>query len=190
MRIFAPVVAFTLMASSTFAVSARADEATPPTAPAEAPPAKVAPPVPSTDSSTPKRPTSVEEYDDRIRDLRHAVRDSAGAERAANQAELDQLERWYDEDVSRRGPVLGTGIVLLVASPLLGLGALGLASGFVFDGAKAMGIGALASLLVGIPLTIVGAQRSVRSPKPQVRLVPASLGFTFGPSSVGLQGSF
>jgi hypothetical protein len=196
MRIFAPIVAFTFVACSTFAVSARADEATPATAPAEAPPAQVPPPVHSTERSTLKRPTSVEEYDDRLSALRDSVRHGAGAERAAKQAELEQVERWYDEDVSRRGPVLGTGIALLVAGPGLGLGAIAMA---IFGGSRsdgingtmtALGVGAIASVLVGIPLTVIGAQRFVRSPKPQASLVPASLGFTFGPSSVGLQGSF
>jgi hypothetical protein len=139
----------------------------------------------------------VEDYDARISTLRDSVRHSAGAERAAQQAELDQLERWYDEDVYRRGPVLGAGITLLVASPLLGLGAVHqVFYGFDKSGSGyqdrtiALGIGALACVLVGIPLTIVGAQRSVRSPKPQVSLVPATLGFSLGPASLGLQGSF
>jgi hypothetical protein len=131
----------------------------------------------------------VEDYDARLSVLRDSVRHSAGDERAAHQAELDQLERWYDEDVYRRGPVLGAGIVLLVASPFLGLGALGLGMSGVGggsrsnDGPTALAIGALVSLFVGAPLTVVGAQRSVRSP-------PATLGISFGPASLGLQGSF
>ncbi len=190
MRHLVPLLAF--MACSTLALSAHAEEEPPPTAPAEAPRARVAPPPVSAKRPTLKRPTSVDEYDDRLSTLGDAVRDSAGAERAANQAELDQMERWYDEDVYRRGPVLGAGIALLGIGPLLGLGAVGMAGGGGFDGAKALGVGALAAVLVGIPLTIVGAQRSVRSsPKPQTdSLVPASLVFTVGPSSLGLQGSF
>jgi hypothetical protein len=184
MRIGKALVAVTLMTYSTLAATARADEPTLPTAPAGAPLAL------STTRPTPRRPTSVEDYDARLSALRDAVRDSAGDERAANQAELDELERWYDEDVHRHGPVLGAGITLLVASPLLGLGAVGMAGGGLFDGAKALGISALASVVVGIPLTIVGAQRSVRSPNLQVRPPPVSLGFTVGPASLGLQGSF
>ena len=213
MRRFAPIVALTFVASTTFfAGAARADEEvqvlapTPP--PAEAPPAQVPQPLPSpsTQRSALKRPTTIGEFDTAKRALNERLRSiRANGGKGSDEEEqarddLRTLERWFDEDTEMAStPAVVGGVVLMsVGGTAAALGGICLASAAFFhkgssDVAPCAGVtvGGLVGGLVGLAFLVSGSPRVVK-PKAQATtsLFAPSARLLVGPGTVGVGGTF
>lgn len=157
-------------------------------------------------------PSTVEGYDTTRERLERRVQTTTGDEQRWARSDLAQLERWYGEDVRRSPGMLAAGIVLLCASPALTVGGGMLAVGdlnFSFSGGGgrsdgdrqyagyAMVLGGLLALAAGIPLTVLGARRVIRTPsereernagRGEAPRPAVSLGF--GAGTMALGGSF
>ena len=167
-------------------------------------------------------PSTVAEYDRTRGILKALVAQTQGRESALYAADLAKVDRWYEEDVYVSWGSLAAGITFAVAAPVLLVGAVaaGKVDSLSFDiplfgspsyssppprrrsgnegVAAALGVGAVASLLVGIPLTVYGARRHMRTPDereawkeahPQSASA-ASLGLTLGPGTLTVGGAF
>jgi hypothetical protein len=215
MRRFAPIVALTLVASTTFfGAAARADEGqpvAPNSAPTEAAPEMVPPPPsPSTERSTMKRPTTVREFEAARSELRErfegarvtSLRARAGASRDEEdriREELSTLERWLDEDTERTNASgFVAGIVMLSlggSAAVLGGSVLG---SVVYDkGADVVPVGAgllgsgLAAAGIGIALIVSGSPRVMKAKaQSTTSLFAPSARLLVGPGTMGVGGTF
>lgn len=170
------------------------------------------PPVEASTRPHLEPPSTVEGYDEAIESTERRISNTSGLERQRLVVELHQLERWYEEDVHRNGGALAAGIALLIASPMMGAGGVMLAmpnnwsggrssSGNAEAGASAgLLVGAAVALFVGLPLTITGAARVIRTPSEREERNAARsttiahperrVGLSLSPTSFGLAGAF
>ena len=212
MRIFAPIVAFTLMASSTFAVSARADEETQPVAPtsarAEAPlPQQVPPPPPrnaSTEPSTLRRPKTLDEFEASRDELKNRLDGASEGERFRIRKDLRLLEHWFEADTENKNESAVAGGIVMVSlgGATAVLTALGLAvSAMQMDGHSgerrnamlgvAVGSGVVVAL-TGAVLMVYGSPRvmKTKAPSSTTSLFAPSARLLVGPGTMGVGGTF
>lgn len=157
MRSFAPIVAFTIVAISTLAATARADESeplapsaqttSPTSAPARPAGAPLTPPVAARPTLSPsweepptlERPTSLHGYEASRRELKERLRGASKEESAKIRADLKTLSRWYAEDTRKSSSSQFTGGLTLLSiggAGILGGIGVGVVTAFVaaFDG--------------------------------------------------------
>ena len=210
MRIFAPIVAFTLMASSTFAVSARADEETQPVAPtsarAEAPlPQQVPPPPPrnaSTEPSTLRRPKTLDEFEAARDALKTRLDGASGEERVRIRKDLRRLDYWFESDTENENEsAVAGGLVMVIVggatafSTGVGLAASQLQRVGANDKTNAMlGVALGSGLVVALTGAFLLAYGSPRVMKTKAQsttsLFAPSARLLVGPGTMGVGGTF
>jgi hypothetical protein len=121
MRTFAPIVAFTFMACSTFAVSARADEpisAVPvnvPLLPQVPQPAQETPPRrPSREPATLARPTTLRDYAAARTAIEKRMEGASEEGEFRLREDLITLEHWFEQDTKRSSTGLFVGGLVML----------------------------------------------------------------------------
>jgi hypothetical protein len=216
MRIFAPIVAFTFMASSTLAVSARADEepqpvARPTSAPAEVPIPQQVPPPPSASGVEPftlRHPKTVDEFEAARDELEKRLDGVSEEERVRIRKDLRRLDHWFEADTENKNESAVAGGIVMVSlggaiAVLTGLGLatlqlqqLGGRGGGADEKTNAMLGVALGSGLVvaltGAVLLVYGSPRVMKTKDPSstTSLFAPSARLLVGPGTMGVGGTF
>jgi hypothetical protein len=211
MRISAPIVAFTFMACSTFAVSARADEEAQPVAPTSAPaevpiPQQVIPPPSASgvEPSTLRHPKTLDEFEAARNELEKRLDGASEEERFRIRKDLRLLEHWFEADTENKNESAVAGGIVMVSlgGATAVLTALGLAvSAMQMDGRSgerrnamlgvAVGSGVVVAL-TGAVLMVYGSPRvmKTKAPSSTTSLFAPSARLLVGPGTMGVGGTF
>jgi hypothetical protein len=210
MRIFAPIVAFTFMASSTLAVSARADEepqpvARPTSTPAEVPIPQQVPPPPSAsgvEPSTLRRPKTLDEFEAARDELEKRLDGASEEERFRIRKDLRLLKHWFEADTERTSEFGFVGGIVMAsvgggAAALAGLTLplLAMERGNTDKAQLICGVvigSGLAVAVTGIVLLVYGRPRGMKtdSQSSTTSLFAPSARLLVGPGTMGVGGTF
>lgn len=216
MKHVAPILAFTLVATATFAASARAEGSEEPSVPPMRAPEVDAPsaaPQPAEGGSplwsstrrwapTLKRPTSVRGFDEARAELVERLEHAGDEEeRAEIREDLKTLKAWLDEDTERADPnAFVGGVVLLSVGGAAAVGGGFCLLGGVYGGLNdrtgatcgaALGVG-LGVAAIGLAVFLTGkplVMKRVSQPTASSALGPSTR-LLVGPGSIGLGGTF